>query len=204
MGGMDLGGDRPKKGAKQGLKRPKKRISIRIDMTPMVDIAFLLLIFYMVTTVFSQPLQMEISLPPKPEMGEQETPPIPVGRSFLLMMFTDKEDSMYYQIGEDMKQPKPVSFQELSQVIQDENVNKGEKLVMVLKLDQEASYSSMVNIIDEIQTVERGINAGLEIARETDPSISSEDYSVKFSLQDMNAWDEHVLNIVKEGGIVEE
>jgi len=203
MAGVDLGGPREKKGAKQGLKRPKKRISIRIDMTPMVDIAFLLLIFYMVTTVFSQPLRMEISLPPKPEMG-QEDPPIPVGKSFLLMMFVDKDDSLYYQIGEDMNQPKMVNFPELSEIIRDKNVEHASKLVMVLKLDQTASYESMVKIIDEIQTVERGINAGLKQQRLTDPSVSPDDYSVKFSLQNMNAWDEHVLTIVKEGGVVEE
>ena len=48
----------PKKG-----RRPKRRIAVRIDMTPMVDIAFLLLIFYMVSTVFAMPQAMEINLP---------------------------------------------------------------------------------------------------------------------------------------------
>ena len=36
--------------------KKKRRIGISIDMTPMVDVAFLLLIFFMVTTVFRQPL----------------------------------------------------------------------------------------------------------------------------------------------------
>ena len=54
--------ERAPKGAKKGLRRPKRRIAIRIDMTPMVDIAFLLLIFYMVTTVFSMPQAMEIKI----------------------------------------------------------------------------------------------------------------------------------------------
>ena len=53
-----------------GFRRPKRRISIRIDMTPMVDIAFLLLIFYMVSTVFAMPQAMEINLPPADQ--EQE------------------------------------------------------------------------------------------------------------------------------------
>ena len=57
--------ERAPKGGKKGLRRPKRRIAIRIDMTPMVDIAFLLLIFYMVSTVFSMPQAMEINLPPK-------------------------------------------------------------------------------------------------------------------------------------------
>ena len=71
MAGAAVGADRPQRGKQQGLRRPKRRISIRIDMTPMVDIAFLLLIFYMVTTVFSMPQAMEVNLPPKSEEEEK-------------------------------------------------------------------------------------------------------------------------------------
>src|SRR5438552_9274800 len=47
-----------------GFHRPKRRVGVRIDMTPMVDVAFLLLIFFMVTTVFRTPQALEINLPP--------------------------------------------------------------------------------------------------------------------------------------------
>jgi len=201
MAGVDLGGGRPQK-KRGGLKRPKRRINVRNDLTPMVDIAFLLLIFYMVTTVFSSPLSMEISLPPKPEPGEQP-PDIQVAESKLLQMFVDKDDNLYYQIGKEMKQPEKVSFEKLSEIIEDKNVNV-EKLVMVLKMDQASSYSMMVNIIDEIQRVERAINAGIAAMREKDQSVALPNYSIRFSLQDMTVWDEHVLKIVSEGGIVEE
>ncbi len=43
--------------------KKKRRIAVRIDMTPMVDIAFLLLIFYMATTQFKPPEQKEVTLP---------------------------------------------------------------------------------------------------------------------------------------------
>lgn len=43
--------------------KKKRRISIRIDMTPMVDIAFLLLIFYMATTQFKPPEARAVELP---------------------------------------------------------------------------------------------------------------------------------------------
>src|SRR5258706_3276540 len=48
----------------KGFHRPKRRVGVRIDMTPMVDVAFLLLIFFMVTTVFRTPQALEINLPP--------------------------------------------------------------------------------------------------------------------------------------------
>ena len=53
----------------------KKRVGVRIDMTPMVDVAFLLLIFFMVTTVFRRPLAMEVNMPEpdaKPALAEIE------------------------------------------------------------------------------------------------------------------------------------
>ena len=43
--------------------KKKRRVAIRIDMTPMVDIAFLLLIFYMATTQFKPPEARAVDLP---------------------------------------------------------------------------------------------------------------------------------------------
>ena len=200
MASVDLGGGRPKKAKKGGLKRPKRRIAIRIDMTPMVDIAFLLLIFYMVTTIFSAPLSMEISLPPKDTSGEPSKS-APVAESKLLLMYVDKTDVIYYQIGKDMNQPVIVTMDQLDKIIDEKNRNV-QGLVMVLKLDQKASYRMMVDIIDAIQSVERSMNAAIDQANARGQNLSK--YSVKFSLQDMNAWDEHVLEVVKAGGTVEE
>src|SRR5262245_65217025 len=73
--------------------KKKRRIGIAIDMTPMVDVAFLLLIFFMCTTQFKPPEKDKITLPesnseakspeseiitiavtaPKPEYGNQST-----------------------------------------------------------------------------------------------------------------------------------
>lgn len=200
MSSVDLGGGRPKKQTKGGLKRPKHRVAIRIDMTPMVDIAFLLLIFYMVTTIFSAPLSMEISLPPK-DTTTSGPPPVPIAESKLLLMYVDKGDAIYYQIGKDMKQPIIAPMDQLLKIIDDKNRNVP-GLVMVLKLDQKASYKMMVDIIDAIQGVERSINTAVDQANAAGSNMPR--YSVKFSLQDMNAWDEHVLEVVKAGGTVEE
>lgn len=43
--------------------KKKRRVNVRLDMTPMVDIAFLLLIFYMVTTQFKPPEKKKVELP---------------------------------------------------------------------------------------------------------------------------------------------
>jgi biopolymer transport protein ExbD len=52
------------KGKKGGKRRPKKQ-STRIDMTPMVDLMCLLITFFMLTTAFSKPKVMVITMPEK-------------------------------------------------------------------------------------------------------------------------------------------
>jgi hypothetical protein len=58
------------KGGKHGKVRAKKQ-STHIDMTPMVDLAFLLLTFFMLTTTFGKPKTMEINMPVKPPPGTE-------------------------------------------------------------------------------------------------------------------------------------
>ena len=57
VGGGDSGGK------KRGKRKPKKRVSIRIDMTPLVDVAFLLLTFFMLTTQFKSDASVIVDTP---------------------------------------------------------------------------------------------------------------------------------------------
>jgi biopolymer transport protein ExbD len=84
------GGD----GGKHQKKRAKKS-STRIDMTPMVDLAFLLLTFFVLTSTFAKPKTMEINYPAKPE---NEKDRIKVNNA-LTFIVTDK-DQIYYYYGE--------------------------------------------------------------------------------------------------------
>jgi biopolymer transport protein ExbD len=81
-------------GHKGGKKRAKKQ-STRIDMTPMVDLAFLLLTFFVLTATFSKPKSMELTFPAPPEKIE-DMPPIKNGITFLLT----KDDRIFYYEGE--------------------------------------------------------------------------------------------------------
>jgi biopolymer transport protein ExbD len=81
-------------GGKHAKKRAKKA-STKIDMTPMVDLAFLLLTFFVLTSTFSKPKTMEINFPAKPE---DESKNMKVNNAITFLM--TKDDGIYYYNGE--------------------------------------------------------------------------------------------------------
>lgn len=159
---------REKKSGKKGLRRQKRRISIRIDMTPMVDIAFLLLIFYMVSTVFSMPQAMEINLPPI-----EKDVDIEVKESNLLTIRVDSEGRFWWNmktptpenlpllLPPDPQRPDTVPYRlwedTLRGLLVAEN-RANPKLNTLILINKGASYADMVNILDEIDVIERSWN----------------------------------------------
>jgi biopolymer transport protein ExbD len=81
-------------GVKHEKKRAKKS-STRIDMTPMVDLAFLLLTFFVLTSTFAKPKTMEINFPAKPD---DETKNMKVNNALTFIM--TKDNGIYYYYGE--------------------------------------------------------------------------------------------------------
>jgi biopolymer transport protein ExbD len=177
MAAVDAGGPAPRQRKGVGLKRPKKRIGIRIDMTPMVDIAFLLLIFYMVTTIFSMPQAMEVNLPPSQN-------PVPVAESRLLTIRIDGDGNLYWNIARET--PQQIPFDSLRGLLLEQN-RKQPKLVTLVKIQKEAKYFRMVDVIDEIQLVEKQL-------KETNSS-----FSYRFSLSPFSEYDIRVMAGVKGG-----
>ena len=89
-----------KGGKRQGVlgRARKARVGVRVDMTPMVDIAFLLLIFFMVTTVVRRPLAMEVNMPEADARVE-------VPESNVLTVYVDKDEKLFARQGHDPLQP---------------------------------------------------------------------------------------------------
>ena len=81
------------KGGKHKKVRAKKQ-STHIDMTPMVDLAFLLLTFFMMTTTFGKPKTMEINMPVKPEDNTKTE----VNNAVTILLTGD--DKIYWYFGE--------------------------------------------------------------------------------------------------------
>lgn len=149
MGAVGGGGEQ-KKAVKTATGKivMKRRLGIRIDMTPMVDIVFLLLIFYMVTTVFAMPQAMEVNLPEKDELERE----IDTKESQVLLVRVDEEGRLWSNIGR--KIPDQIPFDSLRPLLIAEN-QKEPKLATIVIIHPKAKYHALVDILDEIDVVER-------------------------------------------------
>jgi len=93
-------------GKQKGGKKKAKKFSTHIDMTPMVDLMCLLITFFMLTTAFSKPKAMEITMPEKDDNTVKEAPKIAADRTINILV--SGNDKIYYYFGvADPKLPLP-------------------------------------------------------------------------------------------------
>ena len=124
-------------GHKGGKKRAKKG-STRVDMTPMVDLAFLLLTFFVLTSTFSKPKAMSVVYPAKPDPEQQDDEKREI---FNAMTFLLSEDKIFYYKGAFKKgetQLKETTFgaDGVRKLLADEN-----KFVLKTRADLAAEFS---------------------------------------------------------------
>ena len=120
--------------------RKRKRVGVRVDMTPMVDVAFLLLIFFMVTTVFRRPLAMEINVPEK-DMT------VTVPESNVMTIYVSEDGSMVYDVGR--QGLNSVTWDELRETLVLES-DYNPDLIVLVKVDRKARYEAMVDMLDTL------------------------------------------------------
>lgn len=90
-----------------------KKASTHIDMTPMVDLAFLLLTFFMLTTTFSKPKTMDITMPVKDPIKEEEKTKVPASQT-LSILLTEKNRIIWYMGVDDPTQPPQTNIADFS------------------------------------------------------------------------------------------
>jgi len=140
MAGMD-GGGAPRGHDKKKKKHKKmRRLGVRLDMTPMVDVAFLLLTFFMLTTTMNRPQTMEINLPP-------EKTTVEVAQSNLLTLRVKEDGTIYWNIANDP--PVKVEYKELRKLMM-QQMAANPKLITLIKVDRKGKYHMMVDIMDEM------------------------------------------------------
>lgn len=146
MAEMDTsGGGGHKKGP--GVKKGKK-LSTRVDLTPMVDLGFLLITFFIFTTTMAQPTAMKLFLPKDTEKPEEQNK---VKASGALTIMLGKADQVYYYEGDDPTKIQGTNFKDIRAVIINKKKSTDPKdFVVVIKPTVDATYRNTVDILDEM------------------------------------------------------
>lgn len=126
-----------------------KKASTSIDMTPMVDLAFLLLTFFMLATTFNKPQTMEITMPEKPK--KEDNQPL-VNEKKVLSLVLGKDDKVFWYVGITDPQIQVTNFSQdgVRKVLLDQN-QQIRDLVVLIKPSDGSKYKNLVDILDEMQ-----------------------------------------------------
>ena len=111
-----------------------------MDMTPMVDVAFLLLTFFMLATVFSRPQAMEINLP-------ESDVPVEIAESNVLTLRGAEDGNIYWNIG--TRPAEAIPYSELNALLVRQN-QATPQLVTIIKVARSGTYTMAVDVLDEI------------------------------------------------------
>ena len=120
----------------------RRRVGVKIDMTPMVDVAFLLLIFFMSTTQFKPPEEAQIDLPTS--RSELKLPD-----SDVMILAVDKESRIFYKIG-GAGVEQPSSLADLEQTVVQARV-RNPRLRLAIKADKDADYGVVSDLMEFLQ-----------------------------------------------------
>lgn len=150
-------------------KIKKARVSINIDMTPMVDIAFLLLTFFMLTTQFKPPEEVQIVLP-----SSHSAFKLPESNVMLITLSKDGRiflgfDSQYLRaklFGEEnkLRPSMEVAKNELADLLVRARI-ANPKLATVVKGDKDSEYGlaeDVINILEKTNITRFNLITDLE------------------------------------------
>lgn len=124
------------------IMRKKNRVSGEIPTSSMADIAFLLLIFFLVTTVFDEERGLSIVLPEPAEEVE-------VSQKNILHLFVDPNGAVRVKRGES-PQEQVIQASQLGSIWRLE-YSQNENLIAAVKTSPNAPYKYMIDVLDQLQ-----------------------------------------------------
>ena len=136
-------------------KIKKKRLNVRIDMTPLVDVAFLLLTFFMMTTQFQPPQHVKIEVPSSHSAFK-------VPESDVMTIYIDKQGQIFLGLDEPAIMARLFGQeQRLQKMVQVNLNNLGDSLIQarisnprlrtVIKGDVNADYGVVEDVMNLLQ-----------------------------------------------------
>lgn len=145
-------------GNRAGVRRSKKS-STRVDLTPMVDLGFLLITFFIFTTSMSSPKAMKLNMP---DDTDPTVPYMSVGKSTALTVIPVSDNRIFYYHGDLEDALKEEAYgttnysmiDGLGQIIRTKQLaldktGKRKDLVVMVKPTPESNYQNVVNVLDE-------------------------------------------------------
>ncbi|MDV6169150.1 biopolymer transporter ExbD [Flavobacterium sp. DG1-102-2] len=151
-------------GGKKGGKVRAKKSNPGVDLTAMVDLAFLLITFFMLTTTLSKPQSMPLAMPDKTDDPVDPGTKIPEER-LLTVLIGDKNQIMWYRgkfetpveaptkavFGKDGIRKDLLKEIEIGKAIAKRDGGKeGDGLIVNIKASDKASYKNLVDMLDEM------------------------------------------------------
>src|SRR5665213_506727 len=137
--------DSSKKGP--GVKKGKKH-STRVDLTPMVDLGFHHITFFIFTTTVSQPTSMNLNMPKDTKDPNLDTK---VKESGSLTLILGKANEIYYYFKNDPATMQSVGYKGVRDVIlKKKKATPATDLFIIIKPDKDATYKNAVDILDEM------------------------------------------------------
>ncbi|GAB2962544.1 biopolymer transporter ExbD [Hymenobacter coalescens] len=133
----------------RGTKPRAKKHAFRLDMTPMVDLAFLLLTFFMLTTTFARPNVMQLTMP------DSHGEPTSVGQKNALTLLLDKNQQVHYFFGQNAPNARPelhttnFGAEGLRRVLLEQR-QRNPRITVLIKTTPAATYGDMVDALDEM------------------------------------------------------
>lgn len=160
-------------GGKKGGKVRSKKSNPGVDLTAMVDLAFLLITFFMLTTTLSKPQAMDLPMPDK-QKKDQPIDITPVDESKLMTILIGKDNKLMWYRGKfeaPVEAPKEASFGKegirqdlIKQVAIGKEISKrdgkpDQGLIVNIKASDKASYRNLVDILDEMAITKPQLSA---------------------------------------------
>jgi biopolymer transport protein ExbD len=148
-------------GGKKGGKVRAKKANAKVDLTAMVDLAFLLITFFMLTTTLSKPQSMSLGLPDKDD-DPSKNKDIKVDENRTMTVLLGENNKLVYYMGllaTPIGGPKEMAFgkdgirkellsRKVSVVEYTGNKDKG--IIVIIKPSKKSKYKNLIDILDEM------------------------------------------------------
>jgi biopolymer transport protein ExbD len=123
------------------LPRTKSHSRVRVDMTPMVDVAFLLLIFFMSTTQFKPPEQVSVALP-------ASSSEIRVPETGTILMTVNRDNEIFISSEQSVEVERLTKDELFDAIVAWRGRNPG--AVVILKGDKDADFGTVSDVMDAL------------------------------------------------------